>query len=103
MGPGITHNDARRVLGLVGGRDPQSQFRVLARDVRNFKEGERVHGVPFDVEYMADKLFLAFSLARDVLLGTASRRDVPVRFCQTQSAEFTTALLTFADEKLQVL
>ena len=29
--PSMTDNDARRVLGLAtGGRDPQSQFRVLA-------------------------------------------------------------------------
>ena len=37
VGPGISHNDARRVLGLVGGRDPQSQFHVLSRDVRTFR------------------------------------------------------------------
>ena len=35
------------------------------------QEGARVHSVPFDVEFLADKLFLAFALARDVLLVMA--------------------------------
>ena len=36
-----------------------------------WQEGARVHSVPFDVEFLADKLFLAFTLARDVLLVVA--------------------------------
>ena len=34
-----------------------------------WQEGARVHSVPFDVEFLADNLFLAFTLARDVLVS----------------------------------
>ena len=51
-------------------------FRRLARAARVFEEeGDRVFGVSYQGEFMADKLLAGFTLARDVVLGDADVTD----------------------------
>ena len=100
----MTDAEAWSVLGVPPSNDVARTYRRLARDVRGFKEGDRVFSCDVVVEFKADQLLAAFTLARAVVVGDAdAKKDVPVPFPRAPSPAFSDTFLDFVCSKLERL